>query len=406
MEVVNNLISDGRYTDAVDALKGSEKNKKNIILLSCLYRYLDRYDEEKDFVQNISMTFPYLEERRSWHERDLYNIDMNKSKLVPRKALNLEKRLFPKSETLDQLCIVYAATSGLFHLLVNSLESLKYSRYKDVPICILSHPDAFFSETQIHFLKTHFNIDEIKLVDKNIFPNEYIQLPIKGSMTNAMYYFKRHFPKYNVFFHLEPDVWIYDDRIIDEYVIHCEKHACAILQTPHLGIGCFSFSIDPNFFEKLIKTFNISATKYNSIFTEKLIRDLIHKRVFDLDFIKLHSCLYHMPDNEIPVVKDNVMVDPKTLREIGAFHIRAPTQLRRISKPIPTIEVTRPLNKSELEIHREIAGKIQWHGVIPEIIPPQYKKKFFSHFRTFPWKDKEELLESVRKMINVNVKGN
>lgn len=216
---------------------------------SLLFRLHNRFDLELALVERALGLDPhsnYMQQRKNWIQSPWFE------KLSARPPIELprDKNHIPKQQTLEKLCIVLAADDNYFEFLVESLESIKATRfYNRVDIKLLdvglSDHQYFLDRWNLEFVSPGWpdHCEEINFF-KHYFEAPYnVQVP--QYFDHAEYYavpchqiryaqavinkpfIHELFPDYDYYLWIDADCWVQDERGLDKLVCLAEKQGHA-----------------------------------------------------------------------------------------------------------------------------------------------------------------------------------
>ena len=407
--VILSHIQEKRYDLAE---KKIVKKPEFFYILSLLYRLQDKYDKEKELIEEalkFNINKEYFSERKSWHELPMEE----RCEFRPPLHLPIAPDQVPAKATLEQLCFVSAGDSLYFNLLVELLESLKATRlYKNQPINLI---DCGFSETEKKYLKSHFMVKEIKDPGWDIPLQEEFPNGFKAMVARA--FLPKHFPGYQYYFWIDADSWIQDERALVNFITNAERVGLGISCSSPASRGKSFFTqithrgtlkyIDPEY--QMIDLFKSSGGVSVGAFcikSESTVQSLWSKIITKNT---LSKGFYRMADTDsctIAALLENIPILSYDHHCHGGFQIDNGVFIR---KDLIVGIVALPAKKKWIRYRRIPECTFTEKGAaILNQMDPAAREKFFSikrhlySYKTFPWKDKphiEKLLcESINKM--------
>jgi hypothetical protein len=403
------LLKDGNFTEAKKTLKWASSDSDTLYWSSLLYRLDDQYDLEAKVVKKYLKKSPqnnYMQERSAWLKKPL------SEKLVPRKAVEFERMPGdqPKAEMLENICFISGADSGYFNHLVQLLESLqRTSLYKDVPIGILS---CGLTDSEQDFLLKTFNVKKIVKPDWKVAPDENIKMfratlceGHKAIMCKP--FLPEYFPEWKYLMWFDADSWVQDERTIDKFINKLEQNGIGISCFEadgyiHVATGVFAISSDSKvnapWQEKYLESLKTDGFRY--AFEEITLRAVLLECKIT-DFLPAEEmcriCL-----EGIPYVKkgSSTLYLPKTNRPLGIYAFDGYTDKFAVFWPTEEREDSFE-NAREIKSHR----RKTYHLLKGNQKKVHKAKKFKNqklislHYRTWPWADKPQIIEDLRKSV-------
>lgn len=355
-------------------------SENEIVELSKKYQKTYDFSKEKILIQKYIPEYSenkYFQTRLKWHERPLFHRDPKKSQLIPRPSLHLDRDPFytPSQEDLEKLCFVTTAGSDqpYFNLTIELLESLKATRlYKDIPIFMIdcgindNDKDFLIKKFKVIIKDPGWSIDpEIIIKKKKNFNESFNFSGWKGCTERP--WIHKHFPGYQYYFWLDPDLWIQDERCLDKFIYSCKKQKLgAALDCKYNRVWCpkhrFFSSLSKEHQEFLNGHFCLVNCGY-CISSEvsnqygKITKDVIDKKgavKWGFEMASLNILAYELNQNfellhpqnnynitiqdALPFYDDNeILYHPETKEVIGMFHLGA--QLKHFPHFIPLYHI-------------------------------------------------------------------
>lgn len=407
------------------ALDFSETRKTAFYWLSLIYRYFDRYDEEKNIVNQSLAHFPgwdYMIERFNWHNLLFFD------QLIPRPPLYLERnpKFIPKQETLEQLCFVTGSDSNYFEFMVELIESVRNTKhYKDIDVFVL---DSGLTDDEKHYLSQNLKVKGISspswAVDFDYMhfsptfkkPRDEIQCyqPIMN-----LNFAHEYFPDYEYYLLMQPDMWIQSERILDQFISLAERQSFGTIfhddkvftyedvnwpimadymlkdiahsdRITEGGPGCY----DLDFMKKRASIFRFIVKKFNfwaptDEFTTNYTINRTKKNQDNLIKVKVNE------DNNViawinPYKKKDpyILYSPINYKEINFFVL--PKELIQNSSYLMK-EKKRLSTSFNLNNHYQTIPQIDDNGKIINHVKASLR------YRVYPWDDKEQILQTLNQ---------
>lgn len=440
LNISASFILDRNYEQAAKTLEKDKKDINSIRLLSLLYRCFDQYTKEQGLIEqaiSLNLTNDYIQSRQQWYERPFFD------RLEPRQTLLLPKEpeKIPTISTLEKLCIVTGGGSDrpYFNLLVQLLESLEASpTYKNVKKGII---DCGLNDDDKDYLLRNFSNIEIKL------PLLAFQLPDKIERFTqkgnwgilARPFINQIFPNSQYYMWLDTDSWVQDERNLDNILYDVVKNKIGIVAShcgrvyagsfwerlhkvpivpdymrnfllnnpfPLLTGSCFCIdAVNTDFFSKWgiyfteqmqgygfhwgndEITFNYTVHKH---FSASMVRDLNYN--FDLSGRGLPRLNLDEPD---------VLYSTINAEIIGIIHLCG-MGLPKQCPLWPCLIHPVPFTNDEFNNNRQryyyIEQRCNEHKITPDQIEIETGSRIAScHFRTLPWRQKQDMKVLLQK---------
>lgn len=151
---------------------------------------------------------------------------VNFDKAVPRPARHLPRdpSRSPSREILENMCFITGANSKYFEPLVELLESIKATRlYRNTPIHII---DIGLNNNHKHYLSENFCITKY-VTPQEIITDSLVEDPVNQLMQSRIY-LSEYFKDFDYIVWIDSDVWIQDERAVDDYLLHAEKYGIGV----------------------------------------------------------------------------------------------------------------------------------------------------------------------------------
>lgn len=335
--------------------------------------------------------------------------------MKPRNPLHLKRdsRFIPKTETMQQLCIVTAADRKYFSLLTEFIESIKATRYyKDIDICIV---DCGLTSKQKIDLKQRWGITNIKDPGWDVKVKKGTPKHVKSITVRP--YIAKHFPGYRYYLWIDSDAWIQDERVLDRFVHLCQKQGWAFCSSNFPNWAFLTLQTLPykDWFKIAFKNKlqgGVFCFDVNSPYPQlwaSYMEEVVEKRGFHYmteedaaNFIYYQENLRFLNRHENyvvlrfgnPVLRkgDDTFYDPWTNEPIGIVHLALHKVARHITNPVyyfPTRFIRRRLCAFQAYYHWFLSSF--WHKFKPGYISTKLmpRRTFVSlRFRVF--KEEEE----------------
>jgi len=431
--LIAQLVADQEWDTAIKIASKHQETPDIVKTLSLVYRYKNYFDQEKNMLQNTMIKSPYIEERQNFFKRPIFD------QLEARQKLCLPKDFskVPLQSTLEQLCFVTAGGSDqpYFNLLWQLIESLKNTAtYNKIPIMIF---DCGLTDEDKDKLQKTFNpvtiVDPGWDVDANIQATRVTQDGLKGC--TARPFMDKHFPGYRYYMWLDTDTWVQDERALDRIAKEAEENGIGVVQdhcfdtwiNSYWGMNNLRKSIIPESFSQSLNdkktatagTFCIDRNSGFFLEWQKNFKTAIIECQFtwgceEVTFIytanKMIKSLNPLNrvhqfsgcSNGLPIIHNDsqLLYMPDTNQIIGIFHLIGFFALKidpfiPVTLLPPDQFIPNQLLAKNKQIFEQWLANHQNHGNIqPLNVFPNTQIASF-HFRTWPWKDKSEILQQL-----------
>ena len=412
IQSIAQLIKDKEIDLAIKMLANLELSYQQLYLLSLLYRYEDRYEEEKaviDLAFSLKFDKGYMKERLAWHKLPLFD------RLVPRQKICLPRnpKKIPPQSVLSQLCFVTAGGSDtpFRECFIQLIESLKaISHYQNIPIMVI---DTGLTDDDKVFIQKSFSNITIKDPgwDVDVPGIQQTSHKIKNlngyKACSARPFIPIHFPGYRYYFWLDTDVWVQDARCLDLMIdqaisqgvsatLHYSKtgsfdfngswwnrmaeenhwilpeHTEFLKDKKVIAGGATCIDIQTGIFnlwqETFIKDFTYSKQAWGPDELSYLFS--VYKKIGHLEYLGCEQA-YSMNFSGPPIINtDGVLCAPDSAKIMGLFHLCG----------CKKDEIFHPVMESNVGID----FSTNKYGQVP-------RKSVSLHYRTWPWQDKSEI---------------
>jgi len=443
LRIAATFLVDKNYEVAEKMLLNDSPHIQNTYLLSLLYRYTNQYAKEEALInQAISSNLinDYIKSRQKWFQHPLFE------RLETRQALILPKEpeKIPNTSTLEKLCIVTGGGSDrpYFYLLIQLLESLEISNtYKNVKKCII---DCGLNDEDKNYLLNNFSNIDIKEPDLSFqLPEKIERFTQKGNWgILARPFLDKICPNFQYYMWLDTDSWVQDERALDNVLYDVVKNKIAVVGS-HCGrvyAGSFwerihKTPIVPDYMRDFLlnspsplltgSCFCIDAintnlfTKWGEYFTEQMenygfhwgndeitLNYTIHKH-FSTPTVRSLNYNFDLGGRGLPRLKpDEPDVLYSTINEeiIGIIHLCGmglPKQQPLWPCLLYPAAFNNDMFNRNLQRYHHIEKICNDNNVSPHQINAEKESRITScHFRTLPWRDKQDIFTLLQKEAN------
>lgn len=401
VDLAKQLLRDQEFAVAKQMLEKESEDPEALYLLSLLYRYDDEYDQEKTVIDKalkIDDSNTYMCDRLAWHSLPIFD------RVVPRQPLHLSRDpdMTPSHEILEQMCFVTGADSKYFQLMVECIESIKATRlYKDVSIFVI---DQGLTVDEKNYLVNSIKIKTIKNVKES-----FRDLDLQGLSASifSRAYLPNLFPGYQYYFFVDADTWVHDERAIDRYL----KYACDFglgganesgATSARENVKCWDY---PHCFQ------NILSNKYLDIERLRTLplvngglwcmrQDLFERYQFYMqecidafglkyftDMAALHAMMLERKISDVLSIYDNYQI-PKHRHTLPFCDENNVFYAQQNRQPVGLVHLT------------PNAANISYTDTYALDVQTGQPRQVSYHYRTWPWQDKQEIQEMIRKEEN------